>query len=75
MSVSLLAAVQGSYIFLGFLGVMFFAIAFGYFSRRGSGINQRPHDGRGGAEGAQGPSSISTTEDDVERTVGTHGTR
>ena len=72
---TLLAVAPGASIFLAFLVVMFFALAFGYFSRRGSGINQRPHDGRGGSAGAEGSSSISTTESDVERTVGTHGTR
>jgi len=71
----LLAASNGSLIFLAFIVVMFLAIAYGYYSRKGSGINQRPTDGRGSAQGASGKSSISTTEDDVERTVGTHGTR
>lgn len=51
------------------------AIAYGYYARGNSDITQRPHDGRGDAPGAGGHSSISTTEDDVERTVGTHGTR
>lgn len=51
------------------------AIAYGYYARGNSDITQRPHDGRGRDVGAKGPSSISTTDDDVERTVGTHGTR
>jgi hypothetical protein len=64
-----------SWVFIAFIAVMFFAIAYGYYSKKGSGINQRPTDGRGQAEGASGKSSMSTTEEDVERTVGTHGTQ
>ena len=63
----------GSTIFLVFLVVFFFAIVFGFYTRKGSGINQRPHDGRGQAPGAEGASSMSSAEGD-ERTIGTHGT-
>ena len=54
--------VGGSYIFLGFLVVFFFAIVFGYYTRAGSGINQRPTDKRGGSPGAKGASRISKAE-------------
>ena len=70
-----LALAGGSLIFLGFLVLMVFVIAYGYYSRTGSGINQRPSDGRGQAPGADGESHISTADGDVERTVGTHGTK
>ena len=65
----------GSLIFVGFLVLMVFVVAYSYYSRTGSGINQRPSDGRGEAPGAAGESHISTADDDVERTVGTHGTK
>jgi hypothetical protein len=71
----ILALAGGSLVFLAFVIVFGLAIAFGYYTRRGSGINQRPSDGRGEAPGADGASSITTTRGDGdERTVGTHGT-
>jgi hypothetical protein len=71
----MLALASGAYIFLAFVVVMFFVVAFSYYTRRGSGIDQRPSDGRGGSPGAAGESHISTADDEVERTVGTRGTR
>lgn len=72
---TILALAGGSLIFLAFIIVFFFVIAYGYYTKTGSGINQRPSDGRGQAPGAEGPSSITTTEGDGdERTIGTHGT-
>ena len=65
----------GAYIFLGFVLFFLLAIVIGYYTRSGSGINQRPHDGREGSMGAKGASSISTADGTVERTVGTRGTR
>lgn len=71
-----LALAGGSLIFLAFVVVLFFVVAFGFYTRRGSGIDQRPTDDRGGSPGAKGASSITTTGDDGdERTVGTHGTK
>lgn len=73
---TVLALAGGSLMLVVFLVVLFFAIAYGYYTKAGSGISQRPSDGRGQAPGADGPSSITTTEGDGdERTVGTHGTR
>jgi hypothetical protein len=69
------AVAGGAYIFVAVLVVGFFIVAYGWYSRSGSTINQRPHDGREGSAGARGKSSISTTESDVERTVGTRGTK
>lgn len=73
---TMLALAGGSLIFLGFIVVFFFALVFSYYTKTGSGINQRPSDGRGQAPGADGASSITTTEGDGdERTVGTRGTK
>ena len=50
----------GSIIFLSFLIIFFFAIAFGYFTRLGSGINPRPYGKLyGGAPGANVPGEVS----------------
>jgi hypothetical protein len=59
------ALAGGSIIFLGFLIGTVFAIAYSYYTRRGSGINQRPRGAeRGDAQsGATGPSRISAAED------------
>ena len=65
----------GSLIFLAFIIVFLLALAYGFYSRRGSAINQRPTDGRGEAAGAEGKSFITTTDDEAERTVGTHGAK
>lgn len=58
----MLALAGGSFIFLAFIIVFLLAIVFGFFTRRGSGINQRPSDGRGEAPGAEGASRISSAE-------------
>ena len=51
---------DGSFIFLAFLVIFFFAIAFGYFTRIGSGINPRPYGKLyGGAPGANTPGEVS----------------
>ena len=72
---TVLALAGGSLIFLAFIVVFFFVLVYSYYTKTGSGINQRPSDGRGEAPGAEGASSITTTEGDGdERTVGTHGT-
>ena len=68
---------ENPFILVGVFAAIVLAIAYGYYARGNSDITQRPHDGRGDAPGASGPSSISTTDDDVdvERTFDTHGTR
>jgi hypothetical protein len=72
MTATPLALAGGSMIFLGFLILTVIVLAFNYYSRTGSGINQRPSDGRE-APGAKGASVISTTEEGTERTVGSRG--
>lgn len=69
------AAADNPFILVGVTLAIFLAIAFSYYNKRNSDIAQRPHDGRGSATGAKGPSAMSTSESDVERTIGTHGTR
>lgn len=58
-SLSALGLAGGSFIFLGVMIAMFFAVVFGFFTIRGSGIDQHPNDGLDGAPGSQGPSEAS----------------
>ena len=70
-----LALARGSFIMLGFCVFLFAAIAIGYYTRTGSGIEPRPY-GKiyGGAPGAFGPGSVSG-RDDRERVPWSRGTR
>lgn len=65
-----------TWIFVAFLVLLFFAVVFGFYTRRGSAINQRPHDPERGdaAAGAAGPSRLSAAEDETEGVPDTHGT-
>jgi len=73
---AVLAVGSSGLILAAFVVVMFLAIAYGVYARKGGEINMRPTDGRGQAPGADGASSVTTTEGDGdERTVGTHGTK
>ena len=48
---------DGSWIFLAFIVLTFIALVFGFYTIRGSGINEHPSDGVDGqAPGARGPS-------------------
>lgn len=68
---------DGGWIFLIVIVLLFVALVYGFYTRRGSAINQRPYDpARGdGASGAAGPSRMSTAEDETEGVPDTHGTR
>ncbi len=57
--------------------VLFVGVVYGLYTRRGSGINQRPlGPERGDAQsGAAGPSRLSASESDTEGTPDQHGTR
>ena len=64
---------HGTWAFLAFLLVMFFAVAHGYYSRSGSAINQRPYgDASGDSPGARIPSTIGR---DVDRRDYSRGTK
>lgn len=55
---------------------MFFVGSYGYYTRRGSGINQHPR-GAGRSEGSgvgEGPSRMSSGEDETEGKINSHGT-
>ncbi|MDQ6817421.1 MAG: hypothetical protein M3018_08455 [Actinomycetota bacterium] len=68
---------HGGWIFLIFIVLLFFAFVYGFYTRRGSGISQRPYDPERGdaASGAAGPSRLSSAEDETEGLPDTHGTR
>jgi hypothetical protein len=64
----------GAFIFLAFVVLYTLAVTFSLYSRRGSGINQRPYFNRyGGAPGAYGASGLS--HDRVAARNLTRGTR
>jgi hypothetical protein len=67
----------GAWVFLIVIVLLFFAVVYGFYTRRGSGISQRPHDPDRGdaAGGAAGPSRMSSAEDETEGIPDTHGTR
>jgi hypothetical protein len=52
-----LAYAGGSWIFLGFVVILLFAVVFGYFTYSGSGINSHPAKGGQGSPGSTEPSS------------------
>ena len=66
----------GSEIILLFCVVMFFAIVYGYYTVRGSGIAERPYNKvYGGAPGACGASNCSGKDDRVVMRDWSRGTR
>ncbi|HWC26063.1 MAG TPA: hypothetical protein VG474_05705 [Solirubrobacteraceae bacterium] len=68
-----LALGAGSWAIVGFLVVLFLAVAYGVYSRSGSAIDQHPYDDTGGdAPGAEIPSTLGR---DVERHDRSHGAR
>ena len=67
-----LSMAAGSWAFLAFLVLFLLAISHGYYTRTGSAINQRPHNGGGDAPGAKIPSTIGR---DVDRRDYSRGTR
>jgi hypothetical protein len=68
---------NGTWILVIVVVGLFFAVAYGFYTRRGSAINQRPlgSERNDGAPGAAGPSRISAAEDETEGVPDTHGTR
>jgi len=83
MAVVLAEITGNSLIFLGVLIVTMFALAYGLFTRRGSGISSRP-DSDQRAPGAEGPGEVSgvdqgqgsaTGSDATGESDSQHGTR
>ena len=73
LSIAFVSGGDGTWMFLTFLVLFFFAICHGYYTRTGSGINQRPYNGTSGdAPGAEIPSTIGR---DVDRRDFSRGTR
>ena len=78
-----LALAGGSFIILGVMVVMFFAIVYGFYTIKGSAIDAHPNDGLDGAPGSEGPSEASgkgrnsgdtSPDHSVGDTFSTHGT-
>jgi hypothetical protein len=47
-----------AWVFIGIVVLFVFAVAWGYYTRIGSGIDEHPVDGRGSSPGARGPTSV-----------------
>jgi hypothetical protein len=60
-----LALANGSWTFVGIVIAIFFAVVFGYYTRRGSAINQHPYGDRNASSGPERPSELAhdTTQD------------
>lgn len=75
-----LALAGGTFVFLGVVIAIFFAVVFGFFTIGGSGIDKHPNDGLGGAPGSEGPSEASGegrssgSTSDGHGSFSTHGT-
>jgi hypothetical protein len=65
---------MSSLIVLGVLIVMVFAVAYGLYTRTGSGINPRPWDGSEGAPGAKGREEVSGDDQGEGSALAQHGT-
>ncbi len=47
----------GSFIFLAVIIIFFFAVVYGFYTVKGSGINLHPNDGLDGSPGSAGPNT------------------
>ena len=79
-SASMVVLAAGTGYFLAFVVVMFFAVVFGLYTRRGSAIDQHPDDGLDGAPGAKTPDGVAGSsladEPEPDRDMfSEHGTR
>jgi hypothetical protein len=83
-AITVYALAGGSFVFIGVMIVLFFAVVFGYYTFRGSAINAHPSDGLQGAPGSAGSSQASgkgrTSHDHPDEFsagggFSTHGTR
>ena len=64
-----------SIIILVFMLFLFVAVAFGYYTIRGSGIDAHPSDGLDGAPGSEGPSDVNKgRRADADGTFSSYGT-
>lgn len=72
----ILALAGGAWIFLGVVIALFLVVAFGYYTRRGSAINQRPYSDQNAMSGPARPSELAhdVTQDiqNWDRGVGAH---
>lgn len=56
-----MALAGGSWVFLGFMIVMFFGVVVGFYTVKGSGISETPYERSGSAApAAKGPGSTSS---------------
>lgn len=65
----------GSWIFLVVILLILVGVIYGFYTRKGSGIDQHPHNAESQAPGAKGSSEISGKDEGEGSAFDTHGTR
>lgn len=65
-----LAVAPGAYVFLAVVILIVIGVVLAY-SRRGSGIDEHPIDGRSSAPGAGGPTEFESSEEELPGNAGT----
>lgn len=66
---------SGAWIFIVVLLVILAGVIYGFYTRRGSGIDEHPHDGGNGAPGAEGRSEVSGKDQGEGSALSDHGNR
>lgn len=71
---SILAATGNSFILLGVLVMLVFAVAYGMLTRKGSGIDKHPSSDQK-APGEEDPSEAASVDKTEDRAMNQHGTK
>jgi hypothetical protein len=72
---TVVALAGGSFIFLGVALLMLVGVIYGFYTRKGSGIDQHPSGKNAGAPGAVGATEVSGQDQGESSALETHGTR
>lgn len=71
----MIALAGGSFIFVAIVVVILVGVVLGFYTRKGSGIDEHPNDGLDGAPGAEGRSEVSGKDQGEGSAFDTHGTQ
>jgi hypothetical protein len=70
-----IAVGEGTWVIVLVAFLILAGVVYGFYTRGGSGIEQRPIDAERGAPGAKGPSEVSGRDEGEGSPFDTHGTR
>jgi hypothetical protein len=70
-----MALAGGSFVFVAIVIVILAGVVVGFYTRRGSGIDEHPSDGLDSAPGAEGQSEVSGKDQGEGSAFDTHGMR